>query len=500
MMTSFLDVIANDENDKRRIARKAAVLSQTRITNRFGSFIEARGDSAIDYLEEEIATVVAGACEEVGEENVEATLATVVQSIKSTPPAFKKEDGKEDEEEEDEAPEEEGDSVRTASIHEARKPKMCPYHKDVVDISLASSDPRAGFDSMSSHWGGPRHCEGEGYEGGSCKFKAPMVTQSYWDEKQQKAEEKRQQRLEQAEHEIAPSPTEDIPSEPVAEAAPVDTIDAEPQGAEVIDFPSEPSAVGEGIDTTPEALAVAAKTADATTGDRGAYNERFGPKTCEACEDGDHCNSGNCSCCAKEEKESSTKTADDTTGLGGPVPKIDKRKWTPQTVKEIPLEGDESRNPTTRTDIAAEGYDNSGDPTGIGENKTERVKLPSSDNAGFSDGGETGDGQGGTWTKGPATAVSSVTANDIQALIQKYVAQGIPYDKAAQLAQQQQQVGPLPTGLGAGNAPPTQPSNLQIQGAHDVDKNELVEIMRSNYDGFLPQAEVQKAVVAHRRA
>jgi hypothetical protein len=73
---------------------------------------------------------------------------------------------------------------------------MCPFHKDVVEISLAAGDPRAGFDSMAQHWGGPRHCDGEGYEGGKCNFKAPMTTQAFWDEKAEKAEQKRQERLE----------------------------------------------------------------------------------------------------------------------------------------------------------------------------------------------------------------------------------------------------------------------------------------------------------------
>lgn len=390
-MTSFLQVIASDENEKSRLARRAAVLSKTRIDNKFGTFIEANGDSALEYLEEEIKTVVEAACEEVGYDDVEGTLATVVEATK--PPQFVKNDTDEEDEEEDEDEEEGG--VRQASTRESRKPKMCPFHKDVVEISLAAGDPRAGFDSMAQHWGGPRHCDGEGYEGGKCNFKAPMTTQAFWDEKAEKAEQKRQERLEQQADETVVTPITDAAPEATEDVAPVEDIATEPQGAEIIDFPSEPSAVGEGYEHA-EPLAVAA----------------------------------------------STKVADGNTDLGGPSPKIDKRKWTPKTVKELPLEGDESRHPTERTDVAAQGYDNSGDLTSIGENKTEREALPSeTENAGFQDGGETGDGQGGTWTKGPATAVAST---------------------------------------------------------HDVEKNELVEIMKSNYDGFLPQIEVQKAVVAHR--
>lgn len=413
-MTSFLQVIASDENENRRLARKAAVLSQTRVNNKFGSFIESNGPTALDYLQDEIATVVASACEEVGYDDVDGTLATVLADCgkkHNLPDAFKNNQKKDKNEGDDSSKEiaddaddeDEKERFKSSSVHEARKPKMCPFHKDVVDISLAAQDPRAGFDSMAQHWGGPRHCDGEGYEGGKCNFKAPMTTQSYWDERATKAEEKRQQRLEQQEEaETVLTPVTDEAPEQLEDVSPVEDFASEPEGAEVIDFPSnEPSAVGVGYEHA-EPLAVAA----------------------------------------------STKTADD--GLGGKgeaSPKIDKRLWTPTTVKELPLEGDESRHPTTRTDVAAQGYENTPkELTSIGENKTERVDLPSSDNGGFQSGGEDGSGQGGTWS-GKKDLAEPVTA-----------------------------------------------------AAHDVDKNELVEIMKSNYDGFLPQIEVQKAVVAHRRA
>lgn len=392
-MTSFLEVIAHNQDDEHRTARRAAVLSYTRIENSFGAFLATYGETGLDHLKDDIATVVATACEEVGHPDVAGTLEVVLADCgkkhkkddKSTLEKFFDSD--------DDSDDDDSKDKKTSSVREARKPKMCPFHKEVVDISLAQGDPRAGFDSMSQHWGGPRHCDGEGYEGASCKFKPQMTTQSYWDEKAEKAQQKRQERAEQLE---AQQPTEEItesPTEPVADTSPVEDITSEPQGAEVIDFPSEPSAVGTGYEHS-EPLAVAAKVA-----------------------------------------------ADD--GLGGkgtPSPKIDKRLWTPKNVKEIPLEGDESRHPTTRTEVKAQGYENTKELSGIGENKTERVDLPSSDNAGFSDGGEVG--KGGTWSEKSPSAVTA---------------------------------------------------------AHDPDKNELVEIMRNNYDGFLPQAEVENAVVAHRQ-
>jgi hypothetical protein len=36
-------------------------------------------------------------------------------------------------------------------VHESRKPKMCPYHSEVTDISLAAGDPQAGFNAMAQH-------------------------------------------------------------------------------------------------------------------------------------------------------------------------------------------------------------------------------------------------------------------------------------------------------------------------------------------------------------
>lgn len=422
--TSFLDVIAADGTEQHRLAHRAAILSQTRVNRMFGSFIASQ-DTALDYLSEEIATVVASACEEVGYDDVEGTLAVVLADAKEKKenPFAKKDDDDKDSDDDDKGDKKDNsfpfnrkkdkdsdddsddsdddsdddcDDKKTSSVHTSRKPKMCPFHKEVVNISLAQGEPRAGFDTMSQHWGGPRHCEGEGYEGSKCNFKPQMTTQSFWDEKAEQAEQRKQERLDQAAELEAQQPTLESPTEDISDETIDDGFDSG-EGAEVIDFPSEPSAIGEGVDTTPEALQVAAKTA-----------------------------------------------ADD--GLGGkgtPSPKIDKQKWTPKSVPEIPLEGDDSRNPTTRVDIAPSGYENTKELTGIGENKTEHVSLPSSDNAGFSDGGEVGKGQGGTWTVKSPSAVTAASP-------------------------------------------------------HDPDKNGIVEIMENNYDDLLPQLELEKALIAHR--
>lgn len=409
---SFLDIIAAEDSDNVRLARKAVTLSKLRTDNQFGSFIEAHGPTALSYLEEEMSAVITAACEEVGYDDVDAVKETVVASYRERA-----------------QPE-----ARTASVHESRKPKMCPFHRDVVDISLTQGEARAGFDAMAQHWGGPRHCDGEGYEGGKCNFKAPMVTQAFWDEKAEKAEERKQQRQEQAEQELQTEQPEVELESPVEDAAPAEEIITDDLD-NVIDFPvpeySEPSAIGEGIDTTPEPLAVAAstKTADGVCECGHPASVHDGEAGCESCEDeGKDFNH------LFKAKTAKTAGEDELGGKGTPEPKIDKAKWTPQNVKELPLEGDESRHPTKRVDIVdVITADNLSELSEIGENKTERVDVTK-------DQEQISQPDGSTWTEGPKTAVSS----------------------------------------------------------RDPEKNELVEIMRTNFDGFLPQADVQQIVVSHK--
>lgn len=390
-MTSVFDVLAADDRDERLAFRKAAAVTQARVENVYGTWVR-QDPSRLSFVEDEIRAIAAQAAEEFGVKD-STTIADVVLGAGWEKDADcgkdhdkKGDDNGEDEPKSDKLPwnkkddgDDDDDDKKESSIHEARKPKMCPFHKDVVDISLNAGDPTAGYTAMAQHWGGDRHCEGGGYEGGKCNFKAPMTTQAFWDQKAEKAEEKRQQRLEQEQENVVDLPVDSEPSEAIDDASPVEEISTEPQGAEVIDFPVEPSAVGEGYEHA-EPLAVAAKVAG---------EENY---TCQRCEDGVHC--GDCRCCGKEirKSEASAKVA----GNGN--------------------------------------CNNCGKPLG---NDT------------------------GTYCKscGEKKDSSTKTSEDIQALIQKYVAQGIPYDKAAQLAQQQIRIGPLPTGAPNVTGQPTGPSN-----------------------------------------
>jgi predicted RNA-binding Zn-ribbon protein involved in translation (DUF1610 family) len=84
----------------------------------------------------------------------------------------------------------------------ARKPKMCPFHSDLVDYALELGDPAAATSALSRHMYSPNSCKG-GWEGNDpgkptkCRFKPQMIKQEYWDAKEAEAEERRQLREQQ---------------------------------------------------------------------------------------------------------------------------------------------------------------------------------------------------------------------------------------------------------------------------------------------------------------
>jgi hypothetical protein len=308
-----------------------------------------------------------------------------------------------------------------------------------VDISLAAGDAKAGFDSMAQHWGGPRHCDGEGYEGGNCNFKPQMTTQAFWDEKAEKAEERKQQRAEEAELEAQQSEEIDTSGEQeesvedhAPDSVPVDAPEhteetPEADGAEVIPFPSQEAP--EPAAEAPMSMAASTKTADYTTlvalkDIASAIREGHGAPSQQPVPMG---SPGGAAL-------ASVKTAD-----GGPVPKMDKRKWTPQTVPAIEgVDDPDGPHPTKRKDIVeAVRADNSKPLEEIGEQVTEHQDVTEKSGPTKADGTQ-------TWTEGPKTAISAT----------------IPAD---------------------------------------VDKNPIKALMEGEYDGFLPQHTVQQAITAHKR-
>jgi hypothetical protein len=271
-MSGLFEVIASEQHEERLAARKAVVLSNQRVDDRFGAFLRAAETDIGDYtarlelVRDDIKQVVAVACEETGSDNADAITESILSRLTPQPVA-----------------------TRTASVeHEARKPKLCPYHKEVMDISLAQGEPRAGFDAMAQHAWGAQHCQGSEYEGGKCNFKRDMVTQTYWDNKAEQAEQRRLEREERREQELqeqqqAEEGDQEAAEESVealedAESAPdnvVELFPEEPQDAEptITDELTEaPTAVGIGSE---DSLAVAASADEVPLGDKTA----FGPGT-----------------------------------------------------------------------------------------------------------------------------------------------------------------------------------------------------------------------------
>lgn len=262
-----------------------------------------------------------------------------------------------------------------ASTREARRPKMCPYHSELVDASLQSGEPQ--YASFSNLVGGPSHCRG-GFEG-SCNFKPEMVTQSYWDKKQDEYAERRDLREQERQH---PQPIEPIPApgEPTPELS---------EGEGITDLNGElaeaPSAVG-----NPELEpAMASRVADADRDGGGAVKTEKLPK------------------------------ADDD-ALGGPSPKIKKGPWQNEDgsskLEPVDAEMDGSPVPTKNVDIGKPiPADRSDDFLDGTDSVTEQQDLPSADEDGQStERNVSQEGQSDTWSglEGQADPVTSAVDPD----------------------------------------------------------------------------------------
>lgn len=377
MMTSLFDVIAHEDLTSDRNVRKATVVAHQRVENTYGAWIRQDPHARIAHLNNELANVVRQACEEYGVEDT-TTMARVQAAVYANyrPKPV----------------------VKEASVeHEsARLPKMCPFHKDVVEISLAQGDPSAGFSALAPHWGTNRHCEGDGYEGDKCKFKPQMTTGSYWTERKEKAEQRRQEREQQAELEAQQQAEETETLEEFEE--PLDQETEVSDNVVEVDFGADNTDVSE--TSAPEAevpMSMAAGTRDSS----------------------------------------------ETTGLGGPEPKIDKGPWSPKALEGV--DDPKGPHPTKKKDIAEPVKVENNDIRHPGENNEIGGQVTERQDATKDSDGPSRSDQGGTWTKGPATAVSSVTAAD------------------------------------------------------DPYKNPILELMESDYEGFTPEAIVQSAIVAHKR-
>lgn len=392
-MTSLFQVIAHEDNNDRTVVRQAMALSLERVEDRFGMFVRKGSvdDQAARFslVEEDVRAVVAAACEQVSYADVDAIYAAIAKNFVTA----------------DATPQ-----LRTASVrHEARKPKMCPYHSEVTDISLTAGEPQAGFNAMAQHAWGPKHCQGEGYEGDKCKFKPAMTTQAYWDERSEKLEQKREERAErerqealQAEQNVTELETvpenPDVPptaeqADSVEQSAPSDVLHDGFEGAPAEEIPMAMAAATKEGYSGP-AMMPAAQNPQADHIEQARRLAEYYRSI------GDEANAMKYEAMIPGgvQQMASTKTAE-----GTPEPKMDKRKWTPKTVGPIDTEGEDSPHPTKRKDVIDPiTVDNKGELSEIGENKTERQDVTEK-------GGIDRDpSQGGTFGGGERSAVSGL--------------------------------------------------------------------------------------------
>lgn len=364
----FFEHLAKNDDTAQKLAHKASVLANTRVRNKFSRFLDAATTvedraARIALVTDEIRETVAAACEEVGHAGSAAVESAIFNRLGGGADHLKeyqfKPAGESDDKDDDTEEEAEDGDSKEASTKESRRPKMCPYHKELVDASLQSGQPQ--YNAFASLVGGAAHCQG-GFEG-SCNFKPSMVTQQYWDDKQaeyaQRADQRQQQQLRDA-----PIP-EAMPQPP--SAADQDAIDRS-EGSGVTNINSEleqaPSAVGGGL-SEPMPMAASYRVADGPTVPTDDSREKRVNLP-------DHKN-------------------DTSTGLSGePSPKMDKGTWKPNVLNEegnlspIKSEGPGSPNPTKTQDIK-QIPDHTIDPLKQTDAVAEHgVKLPKAGDDGYS--------------------------------------------------------------------------------------------------------------------
>src|SRR3954466_12280626 len=153
-MSGIFEYLAYNDSLSRVEQRKALALARVRANKRFGRFVGAASDedreARLTMVAGEVDETVRQACADCGYDDWETIRDAITASL-----GFQ--------------------------VESVRMPKMCPYHREVTDISLAAGDPASGFSAMAQHAWSANHCQGE-WEG-KCNFKADMTTQTYWDQK-----------------------------------------------------------------------------------------------------------------------------------------------------------------------------------------------------------------------------------------------------------------------------------------------------------------------------
>lgn len=387
-MYGLFEHLAAEGLEERDAQRKAIIVAKKRADDRFGNFFRQASnkdefDARLSMVSDDFADLVTAASNEYGVDSEPVSEAVISSFI----------------------PEEH--IAKVASMqHEARKPKMCPYHKEVTDISLAAGQAQAGFNAMAQHAWGSNHCQGEW--DGKCNFKPEMTTQAYWDDKAERAEQRRQEREEaqaqqpEFEHVEEMTDFDDRVDEPVEDVAEVETD--LPDNVIEVDFGGNDTSDQE----VPMAVAASFQVDADTHTSEYKYVKKQGDKwvitqkgTGKVLSTHDSEEKAKAAFRAMEmnmhggKVSEALKSIDVDSGGETPSPKMDKRKWTPETVKKLDnVDSEDGPHPTKTKDITEPIVaENASERTEIGEGVTERQDVSKDTNP-------SDQGKGGTFPKG----------------------------------------------------------------------------------------------------
>lgn len=353
-MSGLFEHLAFNEEVDRSAARKALALARARADKRFASFIEAgERNERLSWIEADLTETVKQACADVFYDDWESVLASVQQHLGSL-------------------------------TVEARKPKMCPVHREITDISLQQGDPQAGFAAMAQHMFSENSCRGA-WEG-KCRFKPEMTTQTYWDTKAEQAEERRLER-ERMRAENGDNWDNEGGGQPRPEQPEPDELGGVP--------PSQPE------EATPDDAGPPVTDDDLPT-------THEGPIETDLSADDWSIDSERDMVMASTHEAEALKTVD-VEQSEGPSPKMDKRKWTPENVRFLDVEMDGSPHPTRHQDIAEPAAYKSSDP-GEDDGRFEQTEAVTEKQDVTKDSDYAGSGprgqQGGSFGGGERSAVS----------------------------------------------------------------------------------------------
>ncbi len=332
-MTEFagiFEVLASDQHDARLASRKALVLSRDRIDARLGKFLAASSnpvDFAARYelVADDFAGIVRVACDEVGHEDPAAVTATLWAHYHRSTLEEAKDDEREELLRKKEKSEDDDDSKESS-----RKSGKPPWLEDDDDDSDKKSDGDSDDDSDKSDGDDKSDKDDDDKD----DHKAPPFGKKDSatdedddsDDKDKESKEEKEKRIEQ----------DEIEAENVGGQWESKTADAVPLVPRTSAYQCECEHCGnrwKSHEQNPETCPQCGEMGEHETDEPEDTHDELGKQK------------GN-----KNGLFSSVHTADEgNTGLAGPSPKIDKKRWTPKSVK--PIDVPSERHPTVQKDI-----------------------------------------------------------------------------------------------------------------------------------------------------